>query len=63
MGMSFRSVNELEKAGTSGTSGTNEDNVLHINDLRCARNENVPGTSWHKLAQEVTGGEPQHREP
>ena len=61
--MSLRFVNELKKAGTSGTRGTNKNNVLQINDLCCARNENIPGTSWHKPAQEVTAAEPQHREP
>lgn len=53
----------LKKVAQAGTSGTNLNNMLYINDLRRARNANVPGTSWHKLAQEVIVAEPQRREP
>jgi hypothetical protein len=63
MGISIRCVNELKNAGTHGTHGTHLVKSLIYNDILCARNENIPGTHFSKLAHTLTGGEPQHREP
>ena len=60
MGISIRCVNELKNAGTHGIHLVKS---LIYNDILCARNENIPGTHFSKLAHTLTGGEPQHREP
>ena len=61
MGISIRCVNELKNAGTHGTHGTHLVKSLIYNDILCARNENIPGTHFSKLAHTLTSAEPQHQ--
>ena len=56
-------LNELKNGGTHGTHGTHLVKSLIYNGILCARNENIPGTHFTKLAHTFTGAEPQHREP